>query len=254
MTLSTVVVLGFMGCVGATIMFISDLILYYPSKQQHRSAASYFSKIDPGGDNLGESTMQEISISRVMCGGAMGAVSSVFYILGFASLSFGLQDTAIEQGEKGSVDDVIPLLSSVGFSLMMAIGSVYHGLFVYTSFLSKEIAKHKDCPTTLQSLHHLVSLHRTYLRYVYKWAVLPGLMGTLSFVWCILTRDTYYASYTLLFVPALSAPLKKILKSKSCGGLVLCGGLTNLWNLGFFLVLTYSAYNYENTTTTTTTI
>ena len=249
------------GAVGAIIMFIADLILYYPTNQEeveedHRSARSYFDKIDPGGTNLSESTMRNISIRRVMFGGALGPVAAYFYMIGFCGIFFGLQQQHHDDDDGTRTTMflvVLSAISSIGLSLMMIIASVYHALFAYTAFISKLFILSREEKKELSSSnnHHLLTqalgLHQTYLLYLYKWAAIPGLIGSAAFVCCCifssressssLTGGILYSRWTALLVPAMSAPIKKFLKRKSIGGIALCGGLTNLWNLCFFLSL-----------------
>ena len=104
-------------------------------------------------------------------------------------------------------------------------------------------------------MQDLLEQHQQFLLYVYRWAALPGLLGTGAFVWTCLNRETMYPRAAALVAPGLSAPLKLGLKKvapymeaaerasgrppmcETTGLLILCGGLTNLWNLLFFVVL-----------------
>ena len=64
--------LGTTGAAGAMLMFIADLILYYPTKDaSRRTAASYFKCIDPGAEveHLLYSSMSDVSEWRLMFGG-----------------------------------------------------------------------------------------------------------------------------------------------------------------------------------------
>jgi len=221
------------GALGAILLFIADIILYYPSSNpQDRTAKSYFDKIDPGGSHLAESSMKDISRERVMLGGVLGPVSAVLYCMGFVGLFFGLYSDGW----------ILPLTSALGFTFLMTIGAVYHALFAYTCFLSQQIAKAKKDDS--KGLEELVDIHRTYLKYIYKWCAVPGALGSLTFIYCCLFTNSLFAPWTVAFAPAFSAFLKKHLKKKSIGGLVLCGGLTNLWNLCFFsaLIVSISAH------------
>jgi len=204
----------------------------------------------------------------------MGPISSVFYSIGFMGVFLGLTSSS-------SHDDdpmIIPAATAaICLSLMMAKGAVYHAAFAYTCFLSKEISttmnnnkKNDDGGDTdrndggsrssrgitadaaAAALHTILELHQSYLRYIYKWAAISCILGSVAFAYCCLaisattTGDNFgndndvvsgYPRYSVLFVPAMSAPVKKILKRYSVGGIVLCGGLTNLWNLCYFAVL-----------------
>jgi hypothetical protein len=227
------------GALGALVLFVADLVLYYPSKPEHRSAKSYFDKIDPGGNRFAESSMQEISRQRAMLGGVMGPAAAVFYNIGFIGVFLGLQDVTNE--EEGLSKLVLPLTAALGLSFSITIASAYHAIFAYTCFISKEISKEKkESSSGKEALLRLISVHRDYMKYIYKWCAVPGMLGSVAFVWCCLSTKTMYAPLTVCFTPALSAFVKKFLKQKSIGGLVLCGGLTNLWNLCFFLVLSTS--------------
>jgi len=232
------------GVLGALIMFVADLVLYFPTAIQDRSAESYFTKVDPGGSNLSNSTMSRISHQRVMCGGAMGPVSAVFIASGMRHSFFGLQ----QQEEVSSLSLwtlVLPIISSVGLALSMTIGSSYHAVFVYTCFLSKEIAKYKKESTNdaaaETSLLRILSMHQTYLKYLFKWAAVSMLTGSIAFLWCCFSRENIlYAPWTVAFVPAFSGVVKKVLKRNNIGNIVLVGGLTNIWNACFFIALSVS--------------
>jgi len=234
------------GALGAIIMFVADLVLYFPTKnnaQVHRTAASYFATVDPYGDNLANSSMQYISTSRVMFGGALGPVSALFYNIGFfglALLSWKEQDSSSSDINQ-FLDWCMPTVAAFGLSLLMTLGSVYHALFAYTCFLSKEITKMKkkeEDPAEQQSLLHILQLHQKYLRYVYIWAAIPGMIGSIAHVYCCLTaKNNSPPVYSAFLVPVVAATIKKMLKRNNFGGIILCGGLTNLWNLGFFSIL-----------------
>merc|ERR1712046_18610 len=107
---------------------------------------------------------------------------------------------------------------------MMVVGSTYHALFYYTGVIAKEAQRDKS-----PGLIRLLSCHRAYLLYIYRWAALPGIVGSLAFVSTCLSRETKYPPWVCLFVPAWSAPMKLLLRSQMKGGLILCGGLTNIW-------------------------
>ena len=229
------------GALGATLLFVADLILYYPSKKKDRTAQSYFDKIDPGGSHLAESSMKDMSHGRVMLGGVLGPVSAVLYGIGFFGIFCGLCDSS----SSPDFSWLLPLVSALGFTSLMTVAAVYHALFAYTCFLSQQIAKAKKKDGNSQELLvELVDIHRTYLKYIYKWCAFPGALGSFGYIYCCLFTNTLFASWTVLLAPAFSAFLKKYLKKKSIGGLVLCGGLTNLWNLCFFsaLIVSISAH------------
>eukprot|EP00928_Gymnodinium_smaydae_P054231 TRINITY_DN38042_c0_g1_i1.p1 TRINITY_DN38042_c0_g1~~TRINITY_DN38042_c0_g1_i1.p1 ORF type:complete len:239 (+),score=28.00 TRINITY_DN38042_c0_g1_i1:79-795(+) len=234
--MTMMLVLGVSGCAGALLMFAADLLLYYPVDRKHLSAAVYFDRIDPGGDKLHDSPMQSIDDRRMMLGGVLGPVAAVLYGIGFLQFYHGLQPAA---------GVMLPAVCAISLTMTMAVGAVYHALFVYTGFLAKECkaAQVGGRDSEHAALCRLVSKHQGYLVYVYKWAALPAIVGSAAFVWCCLSRDTLYPKLMSCFVPAMSAPLKKCMKRWRRGGLVLAGGWTNLWNLFFFLMALASALN-----------
>lgn len=212
-------------------MFIGDLVLYLPIEPAMWTSEVYFERIDPNGCDLWKSPMQDISIRRMMLGGALGPVAAVLYALGFMQVFFGLQPS---EGVVG------PLLAAVGLSTMMIVGAVYHAMFVYTGLIANVMHQQDGSSAELLTLLHQ---HQQYLLYIYRWAALPGVVGSLAFAWTCLSRRTMYPVYSAILVPVFSGPLKIWLKRRKVGGLILCGGLTNLWNLLFFITLTVSALN-----------
>jgi hypothetical protein len=228
----SLVLLGTAGCCGCLLMFVGDLVLYLPADPASRTAHVYFRTIDPNGVNLKESPMQDISDQRLMLGGVLGPVAAMLYALGFSSVYWGLGPV---QGAVG------PFIAAFGLSMSMVIGSVYHALFVYTGLLAKALRTNGP----LTPLRALLAQHQRYILYVYWWAAVPALVGSAAFAWSCLSRETIYPAASVALAPCFSAPIKVLLKRHSIGGLVLCGGLTNLWNLLFMVTLTVSAWSQE---------
>jgi hypothetical protein len=216
--------LALAGAAGAALMFIADLVLYLPSRRDQLTAAHYFKCIDPNGDALHSSSMAEIDDARLMLGGALGPIASVLYTAGYFNLYGRLRP---EQGA------LLPAAACVGLSTMMVVGGCYHALFVFTGFIAKAFSEGNRAANA--TLGRLLGRHRAYIWQVYRWAAAPALLGSSALALCILTRETACPRWSALLVPALSAPLKLLLRRRSAGGLVLCGGLTNLWNLAMFL-------------------
>lgn len=215
-------------------MFIADMILYYPTRKEHRTAAWYFSHIDPGGDtkDLCLSSMQHISDFRLMLGGALGPVAATMYAIGFSQVYSGL----LPPDHNHNTDLVLPTIACFGLASFMIVGGTYHALFAYTGFLSKAVAQSSEQACVLRAL---MSKHQQYLKFVYKWAALPAIVGSVSFMYCCVAYDSGYPPWMAILAPVISGPLKKCLKLHNVGGLVLAGGLTNLWNLLFFLACSY---------------
>lgn len=245
------VLLGSLGCCGALLMFVADLILYLPAETTLQSAECYFDKIDPNGANLAMSPMAQISDARLALGGVLGPIAATLYGLGFAQLYFGLNPN--DRGSAG------PAVAFAGLTLMMVLGGVYHALFVYTGLIARALQTTTATTTnfvaktdsmtegsalssTLLSqssvLGDLLEQHRKYIRFVYKWAAVAGFAGSVAYIATCLSRETMYPKWTVAFTPMFSAPLKLFLKRRRVGGLVLCGGLTNLWNLIFLATVT----------------
>merc|ERR1712070_751661 len=64
----------------------------------------------------------------------------------------------------------------------------------------------------LELVGRLISRHRQYLLYVYRWAARCGLVGSLAFCTCCLCRETIYPKAAVMLAPMWSAPLKRWLK------------------------------------------
>ena len=230
------VALGMAGMAGALVMLFADMVLYYPGRAEQRTATAYFACIDGAAPatGLAESSMREISHGRLMLGGALGPLAATLYALGFTQIFFVLQPRGI----------VTACISSIGLTAMMIFGSVYHALFAYTGFLSSAI--HKEGLRTWRGYSDLVSVHRAYLQYVYRWAAVSSLAGSAAFAVAVSSQTDddalAYPRWLAFLVPAMSAPIKLLLKRYGVGGLVLVGGLTNLWNFLFFACATYTVW------------
>ena len=188
--------------------------------------------------------MQDVSDFRLMLGGVLGPMASALYSIGFLQLFFGLGG-----GPETSIRATyLPATASFGCAGAMIVGGAYHALFAYTGFLAKAVAASKKLGSLGKGdggeprvLHAIVGVHQAYLKFTYKFAATMGGVGSLAFLYCVFTRQTIYPTWTVLLAPAMSAPIKKVLKRFSVGGLVLCGGLTNIWNMIFFTAATASA-------------
>ena len=244
---TAMVFLGVIGASGALLMFAADLVLYLPATAAQCSTRHYFTYIDPGAEvtALSESSMQHVTDFRLMLGGVMGPVAAVLYAIGFAQVFFALQTPS---------STALPCMASIGYTATMIIGGVYHSLFAYTGFLSKAIAasrkqaaRKSESSDETRLLLAVVGRHRTYLRFVYRWAATASALGSFAFVYCCLVRGcVWYPRWLVAFTPSFSAPIKAVLKRRSAGGLVIVGGLTNLWNLLFFAATTASVARTES--------
>lgn len=239
-------------------MFVADLILYLPASRLDQTARSYFLSVDPNGKCLDVSSMRLISSMRLQLGGVLGPVAAVFYTAGFLQLFLGLQG---QQGQHAGDNNslLLPFLAAFGLTTMMVVGGgLYHGLFAWTGFLSAEFAAlddrkspRKDSDGTRACLQRLMNCHRDYLQFVYKWSAVSALVGSLAFAVCVLRGGTIYPAWMVGLVPVMSGFLKKALNilaktGRFDCGLVVAGGLTNLWNLSFFVAATAAAAAASN--------
>jgi hypothetical protein len=217
------------GCCGALLMFLADLLLYFPASASHRTATHYFNCIDPKGNALHASSMAKIGDIRLMLAGALGPVAAVLYALGF----YGLYESLAP-----SDGMLLPALTCGGLASMMVVGGCYHACFAYTGFIAKAFSEVKkfDVNSADKPLQALLARHQAYMHFIYKFAAVPGLVGSVAFASCCFTRDTAYPLWVVILVPASSGPIKNAMRRAGFGSLVLCGGLTNLWNLVFLTV------------------
>ena len=223
--------LACVGACGSLLMFFADLVLYLPLDRSQWSTAVYFARIDPGGGQLLQSPMRELSEQRMMLGGALGPVAALLYAVGFLCVPAAVWSTDSTLCWCASV------VAALGLTGMMITGACYHALFTVTGLISsKQFAaksvEHRDI------LVPLISSHQRYLRYTYRFGAGFGAVGCGALVACCASSAGRLPLWLATLAPACSAPLKKMLKARGMGpplGLVLAGGLTNLWNLVFFL-------------------
>ena len=230
-----VLALGACGLCGAVLMFVSDLILYFPSRPSDRSTRIYFERVDPNGAELALSPMQHVADHRLMLGALVGVFAAALYVAGFLHIALVLS----ADGTVGAA--ILGGTVASSFTLAMIVGSVYHCNFYYTGALAKAFAKaSKDGGGRKDGdgqalVRLLLAKHKEYMLYLYKAAALPGLVGSLALLACIFSsHETVYPRWMAALVPAMSVPLKLLMKKTGCGGLILAGGLTNLWNALFF--------------------
>jgi len=251
-----IVTLSVFGIVGASLSFIGDMILYLPSDySQWGDTTVYFQSIDPFGSNLSQSPMKDLSLNRIILGSIMGPFATIPYVLGFAQLYYGLLPN-----ENGIL---LSLLSSIGFCITTIVGlASYHTGFVYTAILAKgttttaQQASNYGATTTSNTtaeervIAKLMVHHVRNMKCLYVCMVIPALLSAICFMGTYLFRRTIYTLPSFLFCPIGSVPIKLAMKHFNVGGIILSGGLSNLWTLVFFVMLTLDAHNYCNTSTT----
>ena len=89
----------------------------------------------------------------------------------------------------------------------------------------------------------LLRSHQAYLRLAFVTAGCFVLYGTVCLVTSVTLNRSRYPWYVLLCSPVLSSAVKKIVNKVGIGsplGLIIAGGLTNIWNVLFFVVATIS--------------
>lgn len=233
---------AYVGACGALLMFVADLVLYLPNDRSQWSTAVYFARIDPGGGQLLHSPMSELGEQRMMTGGVLGPVAALLYTIGFLCVPAAVRST------DSTLCWYASLTASFGLSGMMITGACYHALFTVTGLITRDESRKSvnksgeprdsDASGNLkQILVPLMNSHRRYLLFTYKVAAGFGAVGCGALVVCCVSSAGRLPLWLAALAPACSAPLKKLLKKVGMGpplGLVLAGGLTNLWNLVFF--------------------
>ena len=224
--------LALLGVFGALLMFVADLVLYLPIDCRLWSTSIYFARIDPGGDALLASPMGVLGEERVMIGGVMGPAAALLYACGFLCLP-------VAYWQAPGMSQAFAVVAAAGLSGMMIFGGTYHALFTVTGLLAKARLQH----ASKGPLPALMAGHQRYMKQLYRCAAVCGLVGSLSFIVAAHLPDSPFPPWICALVPAASAPIKKLLKHFEIGapaGLILAGGLTNLWNMLFFGAIYWS--------------
>lgn len=194
---------GYMGLVGAILMFTGDMLLYYTPKSFDYKTA--FLTI------LGQS-----SHNRLFWGGFLGPVASFLYCIGFYQLYLAIQPNFWK------------IFVFVVLSLSIIIGGSFHSHFTYMGFASAE------------KQEGLLNLIRNNIMLYYFITMGLSLLGFLTLSILIFLKKTFYPRWMLLFTPLIWIfGFKPMQSLPSPFAVIIAGGWMNLIHILFFVISTY---------------
>lgn len=211
---------GLAGILGAMLMFTGDMFLY-GGFYSGAEFSEYSRKI-----------MSEIPLLRLMIGGAIGPIGSILYAIGFWHIFL-----ALKPGSK-----ILSKITFSAFASMMIVGGAFHSGFVNTGLILR--AKNSIHAPDLEVMKSLIAQSNTYIHFLYNIIYFLGLIATITYLYVILFKKTYYPKWIVLFTPTLllfTAPVAKLIPSPAGG--IIYGGYNNLTFLLFFCISTVILWN-----------
>jgi len=171
--------------------------------------------------------MSEVSVVRLMIGGALGPIGAILYAVGFRHLYLAMRDGDLRLAQ----------IAFVAFATMMAFGGAVHSNYVTTGLVlrAREAAQAAD----LEVMETLLEQSDGYIRFLYIILGTFGLVASFVFVYAVLARRTRYPRWIVFLTPTLltlAFPLTRFVPSP-VGGIVF-GGFANIAFLIFFIVST----------------
>lgn len=193
------------GILGALMMFTGDMLLYY----EPVSGPDYNSIL----------RMSTMPINRLIAGGLIGPIASIFFILGgylfyilfkpinklFASILFAL------------------------FAIIYILAGTYHSMFPNFGFVGRLSADLQ--PQQLDYIHR-------YLDIIYSIMLYLGIIWTALLFYLVIFKKSLYPKWLLIFTPTILVLLSGTIRSITPYplGAIIYGGWLNLSYLIFFTV------------------
>ena len=199
-------ILALIGILGSVILYVGDQILYYEPVSGH----DYDSTLK----------MSTISLNRLIIGGLLGPISSIFSLAG-AFLFYLL----FRKQSK-------PLAAILGISLgaFFIIFGCYHALFPNQGFAGR-------LPDQLQT--EQLEMIRSYLGTVYMVFTIPLLVWTFLLFYFVLRKSSPLPIWILAFTPTLLTllilPLKQFIPYPL--GSIVFGGWINITFVVFYIII-----------------
>ena len=205
MKLNKIQLLALSGVLGSVLMYSGDMLLYYEpiSGLDYNSAAR----------------MSSMPINRLIAGGLIGPVASVFSIIGSYLLYLIFR----------SENKILAKILFVSFSFMFLIGGTYHAIFPNFGFVGR-------LPESLNT-QQIVYI-RSYLKTIYSLIFVFGTIWTVVLFYLVIFKKSVYPKWMLFFTPTLLILLATYLKDLIPFplGVIIYGGWINLCYMLFFTV------------------
>jgi hypothetical protein len=205
MKINKLQLLSLSGILGSVLMFSGDMLLYY----EPVSGLSYNSTAKMG----------TMPIERLIAGGLIGPVASIFSIIS------GYLFYLIFR----SVNKFLAKVLFVCFAILFVFAGSYHAMFPNLGFIGR-------LPESLQPQQ--LSFIRTYLKSIITLIYICGTFWTLILFYLVIFKKSLYSVWMLLFTPTLLILLSSLVKNYIPYplGAVIYGGWINLCFLLFFCV------------------
>lgn len=203
MKINKIQLLAFSGILGSLIMFIGDMLLYYEPVS--------------GPDYDSVSRMSEMPIERLIAGGIVGPLASIFSIIGSYLFYIVFK----------SVNSFLASVLFVSFSILFIFGGSYHAMFPNLGFVGR-------LPELIQT--DQIVFIKTYLNSINTIIYICGTLWTLIIFYLVIFKKTLYPKWLLLFTPTLLILLSGIVKNNVPYpfGAIIYGGWINLCFMIYF--------------------
>lgn len=205
MKLSHLQILSLAGILGSVLMFTGDMLLYY----EPVSGLNYDST----------ARMSTMPIHRLIAGGIIGPIASIFSIIG-SYLFYVIFK---------SVNKFFATFLFASFAILFVFAGSYHAMFPNIGFIGR-------LPESMQA-QHLIYI-RTYLNQINTLIYIFGTIGTFILFYLVIFKKSLFPKWILLFTPTLLILLASFIKDYIPYplGAVVYGGWINLCFILFFTI------------------
>lgn len=209
MKLSNLQKLSLAGILGSVLMYTGDMLLYYEAVS--------------GLDYDSTARMSTMPIQRLIAGGILGPIASIFSIIG-SYLFYTIFK---------SVNKSLAIFLFVSFAVLFVFAGSYHALFPNLGFIGR-------LPESLQT-QQLIYVS-TYLNKINTMIYIFGTIGTFILFYLVIFKKSLFPKWMLLFTPTLLILLASLIKNYipyPFGAIVYGGWINFCFALFFTICLIY---------------
>jgi len=205
MNIKKLQLLSLSGILGSLLMYTGDMLLCFEpiSGQDYDSVAR----------------MSTMAINRLIAGGLIGPIASVFSMTGGYLFYLTFKP----------VNKTLATIVFVSFALLFVFAGSYHAMFPHYGFMGR-------LPESLQS--EQIEYIKEYLKSINTLIYIFGTVWTLILFYFVIFKKTLFQKWMLLFTPTLLILLSGLIKNHIPYpfGVIVYGGWINLCFLLFFIV------------------
>jgi len=205
MKINKLQLLSLSGILGSVLMFTGDMLLYY----EPVSGLEY--------DSVAR--MGTMPIQRLMAGGLIGPIASIFSIIG------GYIFYMVFKPHNKTLAKIL----FANFAILFIVAGTYHAMFTNYGFIGR-------LPESLQPQQILFI--KTYLKSINNVVYFCGILFTLLLFYLVIFKKSLYPKWMLLFTPTLLILMAGFVKDYIPYplGAIVYGGWINLCFMLFFIV------------------